>query len=160
MTVSSHVERGLDFAQYRTYNWGPPDTLPASDPRLDQNPSFQDRFQGAVERQLATRGIERSVDAPQLLIHYHANVRERMDVNTMDRTYGYCDAESCPGMGTYEAGTFVLDFIDAQTNRLIWRGWAQTDLEGVIDNPDRLARTIDEAVTRIFQEFPRAPVGM
>jgi len=57
MTVSSHVERGLDFAKYRTYEWGPADALPTGDPRLDGNPFFKDHVQGAVEKQLAGRGL-------------------------------------------------------------------------------------------------------
>jgi len=32
MNVSSHVERGVDFAQYKTYDWGPADALPTGDP--------------------------------------------------------------------------------------------------------------------------------
>lgn len=33
MTVSAHVERGIDFTAYRSYDWGPPDNLPVGDPR-------------------------------------------------------------------------------------------------------------------------------
>jgi hypothetical protein len=155
MNVSSHVERGLDFAQYRTYNWGPADALPTGDARLDENPFFKDRFMGAVERQLTLRGMEATTTAPDVLIHYHANVRARMDVDRIDRTYGYCQTEGCPGLREYEAGTFVLDVIDARTNRLIWRGWAQSNFDNVIGNPDRLADTIDEAVKRMMERFPR-----
>jgi hypothetical protein len=42
MNVSSHVERSIDFGQYRTYDWGPADALPTGDPRLDQNPGYCD----------------------------------------------------------------------------------------------------------------------
>src|SRR3970040_1446459 len=60
MSVSSHVERGLDFAQYRTYNWGTPDELPTGDPRLDRDPFFKDQVQGEVEKAMAGRGLESS----------------------------------------------------------------------------------------------------
>ena len=56
MSVSSHVERGLDFARYRTYDWGTPDELPTGDPRLDRNPFFKDQVQGEVEKALAGVG--------------------------------------------------------------------------------------------------------
>ena len=46
MTVSSHVDRGIDFARYRTYDWGPADALPTGDPRLDRNPFFKDHVRG------------------------------------------------------------------------------------------------------------------
>jgi hypothetical protein len=55
MTVSSHVEHGLDLSRYRTFNWGPADALPTGDPRLERNPRFQDYVQGAVEKGLVAK---------------------------------------------------------------------------------------------------------
>jgi hypothetical protein len=157
MSVSSHIERGLDLAQYHTYDWGPPDALPTGDPRLDKNPFFQDHFEGAVEKGLAAKGLEQtSSGASDLLIHYHAATSQRIDVDRVDRQYGYCYAGDCLGdVATYEAGTFVLDVVDARTNRLIWRGWAQSHLEGVLDNEVKMAQRIDEAVKRMLERFPR-----
>jgi hypothetical protein len=156
MTVSSHVERGLDLSRYRTYDWGPADALPTGDPRLDKDPVFKDRVQGAVEKELAARGFELlNGGAPDLLIHYHANISTRIDVNRVDRTYGYCARGDCPpDVMEYEAGTLVLDIIDARSNRLIWRGWAQNSVEDALDDPDRMARLIDEAVTRMMRRLP------
>ncbi len=157
MSVSSHVENGLDFSRYRTFDWGPADVLPTGDPRLDQNPFFKDHVQGAVERQLFARGIELSAaGAPDLLIHYHANITQRIDANRVDRAYGYCSGGNCPADTVeYEAGTLVLDVIDARSNRLIWRGWSQNSVEDLLDDPDRMARTIREAVTRMLERLPR-----
>lgn len=157
MDVSSHVERGLDFAQFHTYTWGPADALPTQDPRLDKDPFFHDHMQGAVEKRLAARGLMLSPSGtkPDLLLHYHANVTQRLDVNRLDQPSGYCSSEGCPGGVTeYEAGTIVLDIVDARTNRVIWRGWAQEHLDRVLDNRDRMARDIDEAVTRMLNRLP------
>ena len=157
MSVSSHVERGIDFARYRTYDWGPADALPTGDPRLDKNPFFQDHMQGEVEKQMAAKGFERSASGtPDLLIHYHANITQRIDVNRVDEAYGYCYGENCdPQVIEYEAGTLVLDIVDARTSRVIWRGWAQDSVGAVLDNQDRMARKINEAVTRMLVRLPR-----
>ena len=156
IAVSSHVQRGLDFSTYRSFEWGPADALPTGDPRLDKDPYFKDHVQGAVERQLAARGIELSASgAPDLLIHYHANIRERLDIDRIDRAHGYCYSENCPPATIrYEAGTLVLDVIDAHTNRLIWRGWAQHSVEDMLHDPDRMAATINLAVTRMLKRLP------
>jgi hypothetical protein len=161
MSVGSHVERGLDFAQYRTYDWGPPDALPTGDPRLDKSPFFQDQFQGAVERHLAARGFEMTTSGtPDLRIHYHASITRRIEASRVDLDYGYCYDESCQARYIeYEAGTLVLDVVDSRTNRVVWRGWAQNSLEGVIDNPDRLARNIAEAVRRMIDRLPPSGGG-
>jgi hypothetical protein len=155
MNVSSHVERGLDFAQYRTYDWGPADALPTGDPRLDENPFFKDHVQGAVEKELAARGFEQST-SPDLLIHYHANISQRIDIDRLDRSWGYCETDDCHvGVREYEAGTLVLDVIDTRTNRLIWRGWAQESVEDALHDSDKMARQINEGVTRMLGQFPR-----
>jgi hypothetical protein len=111
---------------------------------------------GAVEKHLATRGLElSSVGIPDLLIHYHANVTQRIDVNRVDRQYGYCYGEDCRvRVMEYEAGTLVLDMVDTRTNRVVWRGWAQASLDGVIENQNRMARMIDEAVAQMMKRLP------
>src|SRR6185436_10580776 len=134
MTVSSHLEPTADFARYRSYDWGQADALPTSDPRLVKNPSFQDYLQGAIARQFARRGLEQSTSGtPDLLVHYHTNVTSRFNVYGADRERGYCSGDNCLGeVAEYEAGTLVLDVVDARTNKLIWRGWAQDTLDGAI----------------------------
>lgn len=155
MTVSSHVERGLELSHYRSFAWGPADALPTGDPRLDQNPFFKDHVQGAVEKQLAQRGLAVTAGDADLLIHYHANITRRIDPNQADRAYGYCGTGDClPAQVDYEAGTLVLDIVDARTNRLVWRGWAQRGVEDMLRDPDRMARTIEQAVTRMLQRLP------
>lgn len=157
MTASSHVRQGLSMASYRTYDWGPTDELPAGDPRLDKDPFFKDQVQGAVEKALALKGITlASSGAPDLLIHYHANIDTRIDVNRTEREYGHCRESDCHAwVVEYEAGTIVLDVIDARTNQLIWRGWAQDSLGDALVNRDKMAKEVQEAVSRIMARFPR-----
>jgi hypothetical protein len=152
MTVSSHVERGLDMTRYHTFEWGTADALPVGDPRLEKNPFFQDYLEGAVEKQLAVRGVEHWATHPDLLIHYHASIDHRLDI---DHTISaeYCTNCGGPPVIGFEAGTLILDFIDAGTNRLIWRGWAQHAIDDELENRDHMARRIDEAVTRMLARF-------
>jgi hypothetical protein len=159
MNVSSHVEPGLDFTQYHTWRWAPADALPASDARLD-NSFFKDHFQGAVEKQLALRGLTQKGPesaTPDLLIHYHANVAPQIDIARTGPQAGACYDEDCTvRVFDNEVGTVVLDVVDARTNRLIWRGWAQNSIEGVLDHPQRFQSRIQQAVTRMFARFPRS----
>jgi hypothetical protein len=156
MSVSSHTEPGLTTAAYRTFDWGDPDPLPTGDPRLDQNPLFKDHIQGEVEKQMAMRGVTLAEQHPDLWIHYHAVISPRLDVNRVDEEYGYCyDPECTARVIEYEEGTLVLDIIDARTNRVIWRGWAQNTIDAALKDPDRMARDIAQAVQRMLARFPR-----
>lgn len=158
MTVSSHMERGLDLSRYGTFDWGPADALPTGDPRLDRDPFFKDHVQGAVERGLLARGLQLAeTGSPDLLIHYHAHISRRIDVNRIDHDYGYgyCSQPGCRSdVVQYEAGTLVLDIVDAQTNRLVWRGWAQNTVANMLADRDVMARTIDQAVARMLLRLP------
>lgn len=159
MRVSSHVDRGLDFTRYRTFDWGPADALPAGDPRLERDAFFQDHIQGAIERNMVARGFERAAAAtePDVRVHFHAVVDRRLDVNQVDSQSGYCSRNDCPaGVSDYEEGTLVIDLIDVRTGRLVWRGWAQDSVEGVLDNQDRLARKIEQAVRLMLARLPAA----
>ena len=155
MSVSSHVERGLDFAQYRTWDFGPADALPTGDPRLDNNPFFKDYLEGAVGKELEARHYERSAVNPDLLVHYHANTTKTFDVNGVDMRNGYCYDDCEPNVIEYELGTIVIDVVDGHSNRVIWRGWAQNDIDGVIDRQELLRKQVNKSVTRMMALFPR-----
>jgi len=161
MNVSSHIERNVNFSEYATYDWGPPDNLPVGDPRLDNNPFFNDYLQGAVEKKMAAKGFERATPgAADLLIHYHASVNQKLDVYTADNRYGYCYGNCEPQVSDYELGTLVIDIVDAKTKKVVWRGWSQDTMNGVIDNQARLEKQVDEGVTRMMTLLPRGGAAL
>ena len=156
MNVSSHIERGVDFAQFRTWDFGPADALPTGDPRLDNNPFFKDYLEGAVGKALEVRHYGRVTSGtPDLLVHYHANISKSFDVNGVDNRNGYCYDNCEPVIIEYEQGTIVLDVVDTHTNRVVWRGWAQQNVNGMIDNQELLRKEVNKAVTRMMELFPR-----
>lgn len=159
LNVSSHVERGVNFAQFATYDWGPADALPTGDPRLDNNPFFRDYLMGAVEKQLAANGYRRVAGGtPELLLHYHANITQRFEVHGIEpQNYPSCQPNCEPSLVEYEEGTIVLDVINAATGKLIWRAWAQDNIRGMIDDQDAMQQHITRSVTKMFEEFPGGP---
>ncbi|MEQ1868923.1 MAG: DUF4136 domain-containing protein [Vicinamibacterales bacterium] len=155
MSVSSHMEPNLTTSNYRTFGWAKPDVLPAGDARLEQNAFFKDHIEGAVEKEFGARGLTMS-DTPDLLVHYHAVITPRLDVNRLDRESGYCYDEDCSArVFEYEQGTLVIDIVDAKTKRVIWRGWSQETVAPLLKNQDRMAKDIDTAVQRMLARFPR-----
>jgi hypothetical protein len=55
----------------------------------------------------------------------------------------------------FDAGTLVIDLVDAGTNKLLWRGWVEASLDSVVDNQHWMEEQIDEAVARILERLPR-----
>ena len=153
--VSSHVELGTDFTKYHTYDWGPADALPTGDARLDNNDVFRDYFQGAIDKELATRRLALTSSDPDLLIHTHTNVSRRLDIETIARENPCCQGRGCaPEVVESEMGTLMIDVVDARTKKLIWRAWSRDDLSGVINHQQRLQRTVTEAVAEMMKRFP------
>lgn len=155
LRVHSSLEPGIDFGRYRTYNWSPTDGFSTGDPRLDNNRFFIERLQTAVEHRLAPLGFEKTTsETPDVLLHYHARVDQRLDANDLDGADGRCETLECRPF-VYEAGTVLIDFVDARTRRLAWRGWAEGSLDGVVDDQAWMEAKIDEAVAKILARLPR-----
>jgi hypothetical protein len=153
--VGSFLERGTDFARYRTYRWAPASAQETGDPRLDSNPFFHERIRADVEKQLAARGFETTASGPpDLLVRYHASIKQQIDLTNVDPGNTNCgDGESCRPY-VYDAGSLVIDFVDARTDKLVWRGWSEESVDGAIDNQELMEQQIDKAVARILQRLP------
>jgi hypothetical protein len=155
MAVHSYAERGARFPTYTTYAWGPIDQHTTGDARLDNNPFFQERIQADVDRLMSRRGFQKAaVGHADLVVHYHANIAQRVDVNGVDREYGYCQGDDCRPYVT-DVGTLTIDLVDSRTNRLVWRGWAEGTVDGVVDDQSWMEHKVDDAVTRIVESIPR-----
>ena len=152
LNVRSYVERSADFTRYHTYAWEPETSFATGDPRLDNNPFFQERIRLAVERQLGARGYEKTFSPnADLIVHYHASVTQQILSRELDRAYGACD-DCRPEV--FDAGTLFIDFVDRRAIKVVWRGWAEGAIAGVIDNQSSMEATVDGAVARILERFP------
>lgn len=156
--AGADFDRDVDMTPYQSFAWGEPDDLPTGDPRLDNNPFFVDRLHEAIDREMSARGFRMTEGEADLLIHHHASVRSRVQVFDVDRRAGYDVNEYGPGTDVYEyeEGTFLVDIADASTKRILWRGWAQADIEAALESPDRMKELLDASVTRMFEAFPIA----
>ncbi len=149
----------LDLAPYRTFSWGEPDELPTGDPRLDHNPFFVDRLHEAIENELSAHGIRRVESNADLLVHHHASVRDRVQVYDLDRSAGYDGGDHRPAAEVfqYEEGTFLVDIAERSSREIVWRGWAQADVESALADPDRMRDLVAAAVAKMFEGFPVRP---
>ena len=152
--VHSYVGQNVDLRQYRTYAWAAADSFSTGDPRLDNNTFFIDRVQRAVDGQLRQKGFEKVAGGqPDFIIHYHARIGQRIDSGEFHPGQPGCQAGDCRP-SVYDAGTLLIDFMDPRSNQLMWRGWAERGLDGVIDDQTWMDATIDDAVTRIMARLP------
>lgn len=154
LRVNSYAVPTTDLRAYRTYAWDPAELGATGDPRLDNNSFFRERVQRAVDVQMGFRGYTRvNAGTPEMVLHVHARVEQRIDSAQLDGADGSCRQEECRSY-VYDEGTLLIDIVDGRTRSLIWRGWAERSLDGVVDNQEWMNRTIDRAVSSIFARLP------
>jgi hypothetical protein len=162
-TVGADAASNLQPAAYRSYTWEMPDGLPTGDPRLDNNPFFISEVQRQVDQQLGKLGLMKAQSGGDLTLHFHATVRDRVNVYEADRAAGYDQTGYAQSqVVSYEEGTILIDIADVKGKKVIWRGWMQTDLSGAIGNNEELAKRVRDGMAKLFAKFPAgciAPVG-
>lgn len=155
MRVRSYLGPDADVTVYRTYQWAGGDLGSTGDPRLDSNRFFVERVQQTADAQLRIRGYEKTATGtPELMLHLHARVQQRLDASELDRTNGRCQKDECQAY-VFDEGTLLIDFVDARTNALVWRGWAERSLDGVVDNQAWMNQVVDKAVVAILGRLPK-----
>ncbi len=158
MSAGADYDASLDFTRFGTFAWEEAELHPTGDPRLDDNPFFDERIRAVVTAELAARGV-RVVgidDAPDLLVHYHASVRDRVEVYEVDRSAGYDVSDYGPGTEVYqyEEGTLLVDLVERESMRVIWRGWARADITRAIDDLEVMGQLLQAAAREMFSHYP------
>ncbi len=167
-------DRDTDFAQYRTYAWAPP-SGPGPNLSLSQNDLIETRVKDYVDRILAAKGYrEAAPEQADFLITYHNIYKEKQSVRTVGNySYapGYYWRTECSFgkrrhsrwarpyyvqprtyVEYYTEGTFVLDVVDRDSQKLVWRGSAVSILQDT--SPDAQDQKMQEAANQLLEKFP------
>jgi hypothetical protein len=160
-----------NFSTYRTYAFYKAEIPP---PREGSGSAYSiildQHLKAAIESELVKIGMRPSEEEPDLLIAYDIAIPAESSAeagNIFAPGFGYsysywfgyryryahrAIADYKP-VNTYTTGTLLIDIIDARSNELIWRGWA----EKAIDPTTTDNYNIATAVAAIMPGFP--PLG-
>jgi hypothetical protein len=152
--ASPYAVPGFEVSRFHSYAWSADIPAPTGDPRLDNNRFFDERLRSEVDARLADRGFEITEHAPDLLVHYHASMTQRIETRDIDRQYGSCEQGNCQAE-VFDAGTILIDLVDARTQKMVWRGWVEGSMDGMVNNQEWLEARVAEAVSRIMEQLPR-----
>jgi hypothetical protein len=152
--VKYDYSKQTDFGKYRTYDWMP---VPTS---ADIDDIVVERVKKAVDAGLSAKGLRRTTQNPDFLIAEHVGKKDKVEVNDWGYAYGpytgYWGGDWGAGdISTYqyEEGTLILDFVDARSKQLFWRGTAKAEVQNV-KSPGESEKLINEAVQKILQKYP------
>jgi hypothetical protein len=162
--VTTDYDHAASLAKYRTY------VLAPAPHGQGLSPTSEAALRAALRVSLSARRIEELPSGkPDMAIVRHV-FRQRNLSPQQYASWGYGPGASWPyrdgrytiwagapanfaNAGTYGDGTLVLDFVDARTHKLVFRGVGR----GVVGSRESSAKDIENAVAEIVAGFPEAP---
>ena len=150
ISVTHDYDPQADFSSLRTFAWLPfPKTVKV-------NSLVVKRVQDAVTRELEAKGMQKNPQNPDFLIAMHGATQEKLDITDWGYTtgpYGRYWGGRDVSVRQYTEGTLVLDFVDAKSKNLLWRGVAKGAIDPTASPRERTER-INEGAAKLLAEFP------
>ncbi len=174
--VNVEQRANVNFSRYRTFDFADTEVKTEGDRNpLLRSSITQDRIKQAIAGELGKRGLRQVENNPDFLVTTHTFVEkaERTVYDTrpaagyaypysvgyrgrfLPINYGYWYSPayySSPRTEQYREGTLVIDFIDARTNNLVWRG----SVADPVDDAGRLGSEFSKNAKEILDKFPVA----
>lgn len=155
LQVHTEYDPDYDVWTYTTFDWALPDST------VIRNPAYytalNDRkIKAAVTREFLKRGYQQTNDHPEVLLRYHIVVEDKtaIAIEPFGYVYGTYGTRTQQNVYTYTQGTLIVDLIDTRIHQLIWRGWAESAVDGVTD-PGEIEALINQAARRMLNDFPK-----
>jgi len=162
--VNSDFDPQADFKALSTWDWVA-DMPAAAGATLAANPLTRDRISRAVEQTLAAKGFRRDPRSPSFRVGFAAAIEDSLEVRSVPTTTvhttswrgrrgGYTGwTGSTTDVRQVTEGTLVIDVVQPDGERLIWRGSGVSRLREQRD-PHQRTKAINDAVSRILSQFP------
>ncbi len=151
INVSHDYDPQANFNNLKTFSW-------LSFPKkADVNQLVVRRIRDAVTAELEAKGLRISSN-PDFLIAMHGATKEKLDI----QDWGYSTPRAAYwgqrdiSVQQYTEGTLILDFVDAKSKQMIWRGVAS----GAVDpgaTPEQRTKRINDGVAKLLAKFPPVP---
>lgn len=146
-----------NYSQYSTYRIGDPVVVNSQNP-VFKWPQLSERIHKALNFHLPSAGLDPAQSRTDLIIHYYVISDSNAQQPVLSYQIGW-RAEQFLARGErfseYSANTFVLDFVDASADELVWRGSTTIPFDSEQNTYDQLSAQIQKLV----QRYPSLPEG-
>lgn len=159
--VTSDYDHAANFGEYKTFAVY---DLKAQEGQVNQ--LNVDRVTKAIRNEMLAKGFTES-DNPDLKVNAVSILKNRTSVSAntnfygyggMYRPYGYWGGGAMMGGANttfdtynYVDGSLVIDIVSAKTQKLIWQGIGNAEIDSKPDNPEEF---INGAIKKILANFP------
>ena len=151
--VVTDYDTKVDFTSYKTFAFYKKGIDKASVSDLDKK-----RIMRAVEAELVAKGFSKSAN-PDILVSIFTKSREQVNVSDNNIGIGWgwgynpwFYGRTNININQYTEGTLFIDFIDKNTNELIWQGIGSGAMK--MSNIEKKEERINEFVYEIISTYP------
>lgn len=156
--LNTEATDNFTLANYKTFDFYEVET--GGSAKLTGFADQLDFIKAEVTRQLESRGLTHSNEAPDLAINIGVVVTEEVQTRQTDirsdpptyigqRRYTWRSKEV--EVGRYNEGTLSLHLVDRNKEALVWRGEAESVVPGRLA---KLEKRISEGVSRLVRKIP------
>ena len=128
---------------------------------------IDDRIVAAIDTELAAKGLTKSESNPDVFVVYHVAFDKQKDISTYSSGYGggygaygwgwggggWAGGTTTTQVRDILVGTLVIDLADAKQGQLAWRGMGVKEVNTQA-NPEKRDKSINNAVKKIFKNYP------
>ena len=149
--------QGTDFSRYKTYKWVQIPNVQYPNSILDE------QIKGAIDAQLALKGLSKTEENPDLYVTYQVAVNQEKQWNSYSSggdMWGWGGWGGWGGMqtttttsSTINIGHLNLDLYDVGTKKQIWRGEASKTL-GSGKDPKKVQKNLNKAMAKLLKKYP------
>jgi len=161
--VSQDYDPATNFKSMQAYRWESETQEKTGDLRID-NPLRDTRIRAAVARQLSDKGFVQTENGNEtFLVRYQYTLRQRIESDGAGGGIGFgvgsYERHGGIAIGTgnnireYDEGSLTIDFVDATSQTLLWRGTG-TQRYREFNDPEKTSRDINTLVEKILAQFP------
>lgn len=159
--VKTQVNKNVDLAHYKTYQWYPPRVLTKRG-IVENDPTVAPLIRAAVNRELAKRNLTEVETGADLLVSTGALSESIPNIDALIYPGGALPAGSLidpvqspiASVGRYnKQGTVVVNLIDAATKTSAWVALSTSSYTDV----NNLSGPINKAVSDMFKKYPIKP---
>jgi hypothetical protein len=154
LTVTNDYDHTANFSQFHTFK------IIKLEQQYQALSQFnQTRVINAVQAQMIAKGFTPS-ETPDLLVNITSILKNQKEL--VANSYGYGggfrpyawgggNMSTTVNVQNYTAGSLIVEVANASTQKLLWEGIGNQDIDAPSSNPDK---AITSAVTKIMASFP------
>ncbi len=154
LTVTNDYDHTANFSQFHTFK------IVKLEQQYQALSQFnQTRVINAVQAQMIAKGFTPS-ETPDLLVNITSVLKNEKEL--VSNSYGYGggyrpyawgggNMSTTTSVQNYVAGSLIIEVANASTNKLLWEGIGNQDINSPSSDPDK---TVPAAVQKIMASFP------